>query len=117
MSTFSIDENVVFDDTELDGGQIPDNEVVDTQLDGEYELDGEFEVFVPEDENLDEDDGIWDEINSLSIDSSMILEADKEPISLAEPMEGDVRGLEKWFFPFLLSFFLRALRNSIGITV
>ncbi|MCJ1423611.1 hypothetical protein MMC29_001495 [Sticta canariensis] len=146
MSTFPIDDNL-FDDTELDDEQEPDNEVVDPELDGEqepdievvdleldgeqkpdneavdpeldceHELDGEFEYVVPEDENLDNHDASWKEINIPPIDSSMILEADQEPISLAEPIEGDSQGLEELFLPFLFCFFSRALRRNIDITV
>lgn len=126
MCFFPIDDDVVFDDTESDDEevseseddeQVSDSEIDDPELDGVHELDGEIKVVVPEDENLDDDGARWEEINIPPIDSSMVFEADKELTSLAEPIEGDVQGLEEFFLPFLFGFFLRALRKSLGITV
>lgn len=95
MSAYPIDENVVFDDTEQDAEQLPDNKVDDPERDGEYELDDEY---VPEDDNLDwnedenlddDDDVIWEDIKTTPpIDSSELIEANKElKLSWVAPTE------------------------------
>ncbi|MCJ1424246.1 hypothetical protein MMC29_002133 [Sticta canariensis] len=85
MSAYPIDDNVVFDDTEQNAEQLPDNKVDDPERDSEYELDDEYvrgddNLEWNEDENLDDDDDVvWEDVNTTPpIDSSELLEADKE---------------------------------------